>query len=278
MGSTSFERPASVVYERPGGQPGVDYWFPSKQFPAVLPGRVKDVGREPGYGNYVVIESTDPRNGQKVDVLYGHLPDGGTFVRPGQTVRPGQVIGRQGGTGNVRSADGTIASVDFLAPRTVGSRDMTPYGDFDGLRRYVTASLQRGGGGGSASSSSQSVATTRRGGGLTGYATYYTGSGGQDGVAGGPTANGEIYDPNKMTAAIQWSQRGKYLNKWVVVEDLDTGRSVRVWVNDVGPMGGDERSINRSDPRVIDLSPAAFKRLFGSTQRGKGRIRIKGVS
>jgi hypothetical protein len=120
--------------------------------------------------------------------------------------------------------------------------------------------------------------TTRRGGGLTGIATYYTGSGGSDGVAGGPTANGEIYDPNKMTAAVQWSLRGRFLNKWVTVEDLDTGRSVRVWVNDVGQMGGSERSISRSDPRVIDLSPAAFRRLFGSTQRGMGRIRIKGVN
>jgi hypothetical protein len=116
--------------------------------------------------------------------------------------------------------------------------------------------------------------TSMRGGGMTGYATWYGGGGGQDGVAGGPTANGETYDPNKMTAAIQWSLRGKYLNKWVTVEDLDTGRTVRVWVNDVGPMGGDERAVNRTDPRVIDLSPAAFRSLFGSTSRGKGRIRI----
>ena len=116
--------------------------------------------------------------------------------------------------------------------------------------------------------------TSMRGGGMTGYATYYEGGGGQDGVAGGPTANGEIYDPQKMTAAVQWSLRSKYLNKWVTVEDLDTGRSVRVWVNDVGPMGGDERSVNRTDPRVLDLSPAAFRSLFGSTSRGKGRIRI----
>ena len=77
---------------------------------------------------------------------------------------------------------------------------------------------------------------------------------------------------------VQWSLRGRFLNKWVTVEDLDTGRSVRVWVNDVGQMGGSERSISRSDPRVIDLSPAAFRRLFGSTQRGMGRIRIKGVN
>ena len=275
-----FEKPESVVYERPGrgNQPGVDYWFPSKQFPAVLTGRVKDVGREPGYGNYVVVESTDPRNGQTVDVLYGHLPDGGVYVRQGQTINAGQLIGKQGGTGNVKSADGTIASVDFFAPRPAGSRDMTPYQDFDGLRRFVTSRMVSGGRSTSSSTQiSMATPTTRRGGGLTGIATYYNGSGGSDGVAGGPTANGEIYDPNKMTAAVQWSQRGKYLNKWVTVEDLDTGRSVRVWVNDVGQMGGTEQSINRTDPRVIDLSPAAFRKLFGSTQRGTGRIRIKGV-
>lgn len=116
--------------------------------------------------------------------------------------------------------------------------------------------------------------STRTGGGLTGLATYYTGSGGSDGVAGGPTANGERYDPNKMTAAVQWSLRGKYLNKWVTVEDMDTGKTARVWVNDVGSMGGSRLDINRSDPRVIDLSPAAFRQLFGTTQRGVGRIRI----
>ena len=265
-GGGSFERPASVVYERPDGQPGVDLYFPSKRFPAVLGGVVKDVGREGGYGNYIVVESVDPLTNRKVDVLYGHLADGGVRVRPGQRVSPGQIIGQQGGTGNVRSADGTIASVDFLAPRGAGSRDMTPYSNFDQLRRHVVASLQSG----------ASRPATRRGGGMTGLATYYTGSGGSDGVAGGPTANGEIYDPRKMTAAVQWSLRGKYLNKWVTVEDLDTGNRVKVWVNDVGQMGGSERSVNRSDPRVIDLSPAAFTKLFGSTSRGVGRIRIVG--
>jgi hypothetical protein len=126
----------------------------------------------------------------------------------------------------------------------------------------------RGGG------SARPQVSTRRGGGMTGLATYYNGSGGSDGVAGGPTANGERYNPNAMTAAVQWSLRGKYLNKWVRVEDMDTGKRVRVWVNDVGQMGGSEKSINRQDPRVIDLSPAAFKKLFGSTSRGVSRIRI----
>ena len=128
----------------------------------------------------------------------------------------------------------------------------------------------RGGGSGPA------VATTRQGGGMTGLATYYTGSGGSDGVAGGLTANNrDRYNPNAMTAAVQRSLRGKYMDKWVIVEDLDTGKSVRVWVNDVGSMGGTNTSINRQDPRIIDLSPAAFQRLFGGLNRGVGRIRVR---
>jgi murein DD-endopeptidase MepM/ murein hydrolase activator NlpD len=137
----SFEKPSSVVYENRKGQPGVDLFFESKRFPAVLGGVVKDVSQEPGYGNYVVVESVDPLTGQKVDVLYGHLADG-VSLRPGQRVNAGQVIGTQGGTGNVRSADGTIASIDFFAPRPSGSRDMTPYSGFDRLRRHVVNQLQ----------------------------------------------------------------------------------------------------------------------------------------
>ena len=78
--------------------------------------------------------------GRKVDVLYAHLPE-----RPGlpigTPVRAGQIIGRQGGTGRVRSADGTIASIDFLEPRPPGSRDMTPYRDFQRLRRRIAQQL-----------------------------------------------------------------------------------------------------------------------------------------
>ena len=147
-GGGSFERPESVVFERPGpgNQPGVDFWFPSKRFPAVLGGVVKDVNREGGYGNYVVIESIDPLTGRKVDVLYAHLADNSVRLRPGQRVAAGTVIGKQGGTGNVRSADGTIASVDFLAPAPRGSKSMAPYAGFDRLRRHVAAQLQSGGG------------------------------------------------------------------------------------------------------------------------------------
>ena len=142
FGTPSFEKPSSVVFETSSGQPGVDLYFESKRFPAVLGGVVKDVSRESGYGNYVVIESVDPQTGQKVDVLYGHLADG-IKLKPGQAIEAGDIIGTQGGTGNVRSVDGTIASIDFLAPAPRGSKSMKPYAAFDSLRRYVVSQMQR---------------------------------------------------------------------------------------------------------------------------------------
>ena len=117
---------------------------------------------------------------------------------------------------------------------------------------------------------------TTQSGSMTGLATYYTGSGGSDGVVGAMTANNrDRFNPNAMTVAVQKSLRGKYLNKWLIVEDVSTGKSVRVFANDVGSMGGTDKSINRKDPRIVDLSPAAFKRLYGSLSRGVGNIRVR---
>ena len=66
---------SSVTYDT--NQPGIDLFFEDKQFPAVLPGRVKEVGwdgdQSAGYGNFIVVESIDPTTGQPVDVLYSHL-------------------------------------------------------------------------------------------------------------------------------------------------------------------------------------------------------------
>jgi muramidase (phage lysozyme) len=136
-----FEKPSSTVFETASGQPGVDFFFESKKFPAVLGGRVKDVRREAGYGNFIVVESPSPTGGKPVDVLYGHLADGSATVRPGDMVAPGQIIGTQGGTGNVRSADGTIASIDFLAPAPAGSGSMAPHPDYDRIRRMIARQL-----------------------------------------------------------------------------------------------------------------------------------------
>ena len=101
---------------------------------------------------------------------------------------------------------------------------------------------------------------------------YYAGGGGQDGVAGGRTANGEIYNPKKMTVAVQWTLRNKLLNKWLLVQDSKSGKTVRVWANDVGPLLGDNK---KTGARHLDLSSAAFTKLFGSTRQGLGDIKYK---
>lgn len=134
---------SSITFDT--GQPGIDVFFEDKQFPAVLPGVVKDISFQgsqgSGYGNYIVIESIDPDTNQKVDVLYSHLASKPN-LRPGQMIRTGQIIGQQGGTGRVVSADGTIASIDFLRPAPQGSKDMTPYGNYESLRRRIASQFK----------------------------------------------------------------------------------------------------------------------------------------
>jgi rare lipoprotein A len=68
-------------------------------------------------------------------------------------------------------------------------------------------------------------------------------------LAGNHTANGDIYDPSRMTAA----SRDLPFGSIVRVTRRDTGRSVIVRINDRGPFA------NRR--RILDLSRAAAKRL-----------------
>ncbi|MGN6690639.1 MAG: septal ring lytic transglycosylase RlpA family protein, partial [Sphingopyxis sp.] len=68
-----------------------------------------------------------------------------------------------------------------------------------------------------------------------GYASWY----GEE-LAGKPTANGEIFNPDGISAA----HRTLPLPSYVEVTALDTGRTILVRVNDRGPMVGD---------RLIDL-------------------------
>jgi murein DD-endopeptidase MepM/ murein hydrolase activator NlpD len=139
----TLETPGSGSY-----QPGFDVWIPSKRVPALYPGIVKDVRTQynadgSGYGNFVVIESTNPLTGQKFDVLVSHLAER-TPLREGQRVAPGQIIGTQGGTGSVRSVDGTITSYDFLAVAPKGSGSMKPADNLDELRNDAINRLQGG--------------------------------------------------------------------------------------------------------------------------------------
>jgi len=77
-----------------------------------------------------------------------------------------------------------------------------------------------------------------------GLATWYGGA-----FAGRKTANGERFDPTKLTAA----HRRLPFGTWVEVRRPETGRSVRVRINDRGPWGDDRR--------IIDVSKKAAEQL-----------------
>jgi rare lipoprotein A len=81
---------------------------------------------------------------------------------------------------------------------------------------------------------------------------------------GHKTANGEIYDINKMTAAHKYIP----LPTYVKVTNLSNQRRVIVRVNDRGPF---------HDDREIDLSYAAALKL-GMLQQGLTRVRVEAIS
>jgi hypothetical protein len=221
-----------------------------------------DAGRS--YGNLVEIRFTDPFTGRKVDVLSAHHDQINPALRPGGRYPAGTFLGNQGRTG---STTGEHFSLDFFDP---GSRRASPGTLL--VRNRFRDEFERGGtfGGPRATGGRGGWSMPARGA-MTGKATYYTGSGGSDGVLGGKTANGEVFTGRQMTAAVQWSLKPKLMNKWLIVEDVGTGRRIRVWANDTGQMGG---TTSRPADRLIDLSPVAFTKLFGSTSRGVGNIRV----
>ncbi|MEQ8935726.1 MAG: septal ring lytic transglycosylase RlpA family protein, partial [Amphiplicatus sp.] len=78
---------------------------------------------------------------------------------------------------------------------------------------------------------------------------------------GRPTANGERFDKNRLSAA----HTTLPLPSVVEVENLENGRRVMVRVNDRGPFVGD---------RMIDLSHAAARAL-GFDQKGLAKVRVR---
>ena len=90
-----------------------------------------------------------------------------------------------------------------------------------------------------------------------GLASWY---GGDDGFEGKPTASGEIYDSSLMTAA----HRELPLGTVVEVRSLQSGKSVRVRINDRGPF---------IPGRIIDLSRVAAGKL-DLIAPGTGRVKV----
>ena len=78
---------------------------------------------------------------------------------------------------------------------------------------------------------------------------------------GGKTANGEVFDENKLTAA----HRTLPMPSLVRVTNLENGMSVNVKVNDRGPYKRD---------RILDLSSAAAD-VLGIKQKGSARVKVE---
>ena len=92
----------------------------------------------------------------------------------------------------------------------------------------------------------------------TGYASWYGGK-----FQGRKTANGEIFDTYKYTAA----HKTLPFDTIVKVKNLDNGKTVVVRVNDRGPFVAD---------RIIDLSYAAAKDI-DMIKTGTAKVRIQVV-
>ncbi|MBZ6377422.1 hypothetical protein B5C34_05015 [Pacificimonas flava] len=89
-----------------------------------------------------------------------------------------------------------------------------------------------------------------------GQASYYG-----PGLEGNPTASGETFDPEKLTAA----HRSLPIGSMVRVTHSRSGESVTVRINDRGPFHGN---------RIIDLSVAAAREL-GMLNSGTARVRLE---
>jgi len=90
----------------------------------------------------------------------------------------------------------------------------------------------------------------------TGIASWYG-----DKFHGKPTASGELYDMNDITAA----HKTLPLNSMVYVTNLETGKGLKVRVNDRGPF---------VDGRIIDLSRATAQAL-GLFSSGLAKVRVQ---
>ena len=89
-----------------------------------------------------------------------------------------------------------------------------------------------------------------------GLASYYA-----DSLNGNPTASGEPYDKNALTAA----HRTLPFGTMVKVTNLENSTSVVVRINDRGP---------HTKNRIIDVSGAAAKKL-DILDSGTAKVRIK---
>ena len=132
------------------GEPGVDFSFGDyRNNYNLFDGTVIETGLLYGknYGNVVVVRSTDPSNGRQFDALYAHFPDKGIYVKPGDRVTGGAILGKVGFVSvstpgvpelqpnNAGNMSGWHTSVDFFEPDSA-----TRYANADKIINLVLSS------------------------------------------------------------------------------------------------------------------------------------------
>jgi rare lipoprotein A len=123
---------------------------------------------------------------------------------------------------------------------------------FGSIRFFMLAAVVVAGGcAGGAGSSRDAVATEQ-----VGTASYYARE-----LHGGPTASGEIYDEDELTAA----HRDLPFGTRVRVTNLENGNSVTLRINDRGPF---------VEGRIIDVSFEAARQL-DFIEQGLTTVRVE---
>ncbi|NKY59324.1 peptidoglycan DD-metalloendopeptidase family protein [Nocardia flavorosea] len=136
---------SDVFGSRGGGHKGIDLAAPDgTPIFSVTDGVVVAAGPASGFGNWIVVDSTDPRNGRAFSAVYGHMWDHGVLVRVGEQVRAGQHIGSVGSAGE---SSGPHLHFEVVpGGRFTGGRqidpvpwlDGAPTPDLGGARAYST--------------------------------------------------------------------------------------------------------------------------------------------
>lgn len=170
------------------------------------------------------------------------------------TIDQAEARGRHKGHSHSRASD--TASADktggFFASLFSGAPDKTTTGSLP------PANASRGRDRTGASDDAKPNVSASRGGTGTGIASFYGGS-----HHGGPTASGERFNQNAMTAA----HRSAPLGSTMRVTNLNNGKSVVVRINDRGPF---------VRGRVIDVSRGAAEAL-GFVSAGLTRVKLEPV-
>lgn len=151
-----------------------------------------------------------------------------------------QPIARQNNQGNNQEPPSNSVSSGPLTP--LNSESVSP-------ARTGSPQLKSTDSNGTAAATEKLSAAKKLG---CGEASYY----GTE-FAGQPTANGEVFDPRKLTAAhrtLAFGTRVKVMSKGDSIENENAGVTVKI--NDRGPFVAG---------RLIDLSTAAFSKIASTT-------------